>query len=391
MRVLTLATEFPPAHGYGLGRYVSELTAALAAGGCEVAVACNNWDGGRPEGRRVRAGVEVGNAPLLVPIKGYTWVADVLQSNVLLEARALEMARRNGGFEVLHIHDWLAASAAKSLRDLLGLPLVVTMHDTVRGRNQGQLSGEEQYIAQMEGWACEQADLVLTNSAFIRRELAEAYQVPEDKLAVVGCGVSPDAFASDTPPQHFKLALGCEDAPLIFFVGRLAQAKGPQVLLEAAPHVLKLRPDVRFIFAGEGTLREPLQERAGQLGIAGQARFVGHLRGKVLATLYRAAEMVVVPSLYEPFGMVALEAMACGTPVVAADTGGLSEIMAHGDCALPAPPNDPVTLARAILHLLQQPERAAQIAERGAEIARERYRWADVAQRTLRAYERVVA
>jgi len=111
----------------------------------------------------------------------------------------------------------------------------------------------------------------------------------------------------------------------------------------------------------------------------------------VLATLYRAAEMVVVPSLYEPFGMVALEAMACGTPVIAAASGGLHEIMAHGECALPAPPNDPVTLAGAILHLLQQPERAAQIARRGAEVVRERYRWQDVARRTLRAYERVVA
>ena len=101
--------------------------------------------------------------------------------------------------------------------------------------------------------------------------------------------------------------------------------------------------------------------------------------------------MVVVPSLYEPFGMVALEAMVCGTPVVASETGGLNEIMANGDCALPAPPNDPMTLARAILHLLQNSERGQQLSEQATEMAAQRYQWSEVAQRTARAYERVVA
>ena len=114
------------------------------------------------------------------------------------------------------------------------------------------------------------------------------------------------------------------------------------------------------------------------------------LRGKVLATFYRAADVIVVPSLYEPFGMVALEAMACGTPVIASDTGGLSQIMTNGECALAAPPNDPTTLARAILHLLHNPERATQLAARGQEVVAERYRWDDVARRTMQVYERAV-
>ncbi len=391
MHILTLATEFPPAHGYGLGRYAAEHTAALVAQGCEVAVACSNHDGQMPNGVGSRAGVEVNNAPIFMPVRGYTWVADVLQNSVQLEARAIEMARRNGGFDVLHIHDWLAASAAKSLRDLLQIPLVVTMHDTVLGRKQEELGDEEQYIAQMERWVCEQADAVLANSEFIRQELIGAYDVPEGKVSVVGCGVRPESFVTDTDIRLFKGLFGSPDQPLVAFVGRLAHMKGPHVLLEAIPHVLGLEPGVRFAFAGDGQMRHALQQRAAELDLRERARFIGYLGGKVLATFYRAADVVVVPSLYEPFGMVAAEAMVCGTPVIASDTGGLSEIMANdGECALPAPPNDPMTLARAILHLLHSPARAAQMAARGQEIAVGRYGWDDVARRTVQTYERVV-
>ena len=246
-------------------------------------------------------------------------------------------------------------------------------------------------MARMEAWICHHADLVLTNSQFIRRELAEAYEVPDERLSVVGCGVNPADFQTDADLRLFRHVFGVPDVPHIVFVGRLAHIKGPHLLLEAAPHVLKLYSAARFVFAGDGQMREGLEQRARDMGIAGNVEFVGHLRGKVLATLYHAADMVVVPSLYEPFGMVALEAMACGTPVVASDTGGLREIMAAGDCALPAPPNDPAALARAILHLLRERDRARELSETGRRVATERYRWADVARRTMRAYERAVA
>ncbi len=392
MRVLTLASEFPPAHGYGLGRYVSEHSAALVAQGCEVSVACNNWDANLKSGTYQWAGVEVNNAPMFIPVHGYTWVADVLQANLLLEARAVEMARRSSKrFDLIQVHDWLTASAARSLRDLLKLPLVVMMHDTVRGRNQGQLSDEEEYIAQMEGWICEHADAVLCNSAFIRNELIEAYGVDDKKLTTVGCGINPIAFEADTPPRLFKSVLGPPDAPLIAFVGRLTSIKGPHVLLEAVPHVLKIRPDARFIFAGDGKMRQALEGRAQELQVEQNVRFVGHLRGKVLATLYHCADVTVVPSLYEPFGMVALEAMACHTPVIVSETGGLKEIVADRDCALLAPPNDAVTLARAILYLLNHPQRAAQLADNGCHVACEQYGWEEVARRTKHVYEQVVA
>jgi len=388
MRVLTLATEFPPAHGYGLGRYVAEHTSALAAAGAEVAVACNNYDAATETYER--EGVEVNNTPMFVPFRGYAWIADALQSNVLLLARAMEMTSRNGDFDILHIHDWLAASAAKSLKDAYDWPLVVSIHDTSLGKNQGRLDAEERYIAEMEGWICEHAEAVLVNSEFLGRELVEAYRVPNDKIRVVGCGVSAETFETRSDPQLFKTVLCREDESLVVFVGRLARMKGPHVLLEAIPRVLGLRPETRFVFAGEGQMREGLEHRAKELGIEANVRFVGHLRGQVLATFYRAADMVVMPSLYEPFGMVALEAMVCGTPVVAADTGGLSEVVVDGDTGLKVPPNDPEALARATIHLLRSPGLGKQLAEQARLRALQQYRWEDVATRTMSVYERLV-
>ena len=389
MRVLTLATEFPPAYGYGLGRYVAQHTAALASAGAEVAVACNNYDGSNE--RYDREGVEVSNAPIFIPFKGYTWIADVLQSNVLLLARAMEMAGRNGDFDILHLHDWLAASAARSLMDAYDWPLVVSIHDTALGKNQGRLDGDEHYVAQMEGWICEHAEAVLASSESIRQELIQAYRVPPDKITVVGCGVNPQSFETRSDPQLFKSVLCRADQPLVAFVGRLARMKGPHVLLEAVPRVLSLRPQTQFVFAGGGQMREGLENRTRELGVEGSVRFVGHLRGQVLATFYRAADLVVVPSLYEPFGMVALEAAVCGTPVLVSDTGGLSEIVVDRVTGIKAPPNDPDALARGILHLLHDPDAGRELAEQARARARGQYRWEEVATRTMSVYERLVS
>jgi glycogen(starch) synthase len=301
------------------------------------------------------------------------------------------MARRNGHFDILHIHDWLAASAAKSLKDAYGWPLVVSIHDTALGKNQGRLDKDEQYVAEMEGWVCEHAAAVLANSEFIRQELIQAYRVPKDKITVVGCGVNPESFRTESDAQLFKTVLCSAHEPLVAFVGRLTPTKGPHVLLEAVPRVLGLRPETRFVFAGDGQMREGLESRARELGLEGTVRFVGHLRGQVLATFYRAADLVVVPSLYEPFGMVALEAAVCGTPVLVAGTGGLSEILVDGVTGITVPPNDPEALARGIVHLLHNLHLGRELAAHADARVREQYRWEDVARRTMAVYERLVS
>jgi glycogen synthase len=389
MRVLCLATEFPPAHGYGLGRYAFEHSAALAASGVEVAVACSNSDGTRDTYEVAR--MQVNNAPYALPFHAYAETAEVLQAAVGLLGRGLELQRHDGGYDLLQIHDWLAASAAKALQETCPLPLVVTMHDTQRGRQPSGLSAEEQYVADMEAWVCEQAAAVTVNSEFLRRELVGAYGVPAERITVIGGGVNPASFTTDTDPALFRSIFCGPDEMLVAFVGRLTPVKGPHLLLEAIPYLIPVSPQARFVFTGDGPMREGLERRAAELGIADRVRFTGHIRGQVLATFYRAAEVVVVPSLYEPLGLVALEAMVCGTPVVVSDTGGLAEIVQHDQTGLKVPPNDPRALAAAIAQLLFNPQRARALGAAGQARVETAYRWADVAQRTREVYERVLA
>ena len=388
MRVLCLATEFPPAHGYGLGRYTSEHCAALTGAGVDAHVACNNFDAAQEHG--LDAGVPVSNAPYVLPFQGYCEVADVLHGNVSLLGRGIEMLRRNGGYDLVQVHDWLAASAAKALQETFGLPVVVTIHDTQIGKALGKLDPHQQYVAAMEGWLCDLADAVTVNSEFIRRELIEAYSVPADKITVIGCGVNPESFHTRSDPRLFKTVFCQPGEQLVAFVGRLAQLKGPHVLLEAIPQLATVCPRARFVFAGEGQMQEPLQRRAAELNVADRVRFVGHLRGQVLATFYRAADVLVVPSLYEPFGMVALEGMVCGTPVIACDTGGLSDIIEHEVSGVKVPPNDPRALASALAQLLLNPARGQQLAQAGQQRAETAFRWSDVAIRTVAVYEQVL-
>lgn len=387
MRVLCLATEYPPAHGYGLGRYAHEHCQALAAAGVEVDVVCNNYDNRRDHYQDGL--VQVHNVPFQLPFRGYDSASDILQGNVTLFTRAAQLLRGGRSYDVIQSHDWLSASAGHALRQSFGVPLVVAMHDTELGKSLGQLTPEQQYVAEMERWICEQADAVAANGQFIKSELAAAYGILSEKISVVGCGVGPERFEVEIDREAFRSLFCLPGEMIILFVGRLTPIKGPQVLLEALPEVLTLFPEIRMVMAGEGPMREPLRRRAEEMGIAERVRFIGYVRGKPLAAVYRSADVLVVPSLYEPVGMVALEGMVCGAPLVVGDAGGLSDIVEDGRTGLKVPPNDPQALARALAITLSRPDLASQRVAAAREYALSCHSWAEVAQRSIEIYSAV--
>ena len=184
-----------------------------------------------------------------------------------------------------------------------------------------------------------------------------------------------------------RRSIAAEPEPLILFVGRLVPLKGPQVLIEAMGQVAQVHPEAQLVLVGDGALRDQLRQHAQELGLAGQVRLLGYVRGKPLAALYRAADVVVVPSLYEPFGLVALEAMVSGTPVVAADAGGLAALVRDQQTGLKVPPNDPRALAGGILRLLTDHDLASGLAANARRMAMKQYSWTDVAKRTLALYQ----
>ncbi|MBI2193191.1 MAG: glycosyltransferase [Planctomycetes bacterium] len=353
LRILMLATEYPPAQGYGLARYASELAAAMASQGHEVHVITCNCLGEGPT--RIEDGVHVHDMLNPSPLKHFEWTGDAILNNIPLLERGLGLASQAGPFDALLSHDWLAGFAAHAVSSAVRLPWLLIMHDTEAGKRQGQLDPPQAYIAEMETWLCERARHVFTTSEFMSLELKRTCAVPQAKISIVPCGVNPKRFSSRTHVPDFRRLFAGESERLLVYAGRLSPMKGVEDLAEAYLLLTANDPHIKLVMAGEGPLRKPFEERLAHSPGEGAVFFPGHLSDKVLGALYRAADLVVMPSRYEPFGMVALEAASCGARVLASDVGGLSEIIRNSQGVIRGvPPHDPTRLAETIQQMLRE-------------------------------------
>lgn len=382
MRVLMLTWEYPPNQVGGLGRHVAGLSRALAEQGQEVHVLTRGEEGEERDGR---VWVHRTNPYSLPNLDFPIWV---LQMNVAFLERAIGLGRRYGPFHLLHAHDWLVAFCGRALKHAWRLPLVATIHATEAGRNQGLHNDLQRYISGVEWWLTYEAWRVIVCSRHMRREVQDLFQLPDDKVKVIPNAVGDEPLPVVEPGFRERYAHPAEK--IVFFVGRLVREKGAQVLLEAAPTILAACPNAKFIIAGEGPLKQSLAEQAAALGIAPKVYLTGYIDDATLLKLYQCAAVSVFPSLYEPFGIVALEAMAAGTPVVVSDTGGLGEIVRHAETGLKALPGNAFSLANQITYLLQHEERAREMAARAKEVVKRLYNWPIMASLTLQVYQEVL-
>jgi glycosyltransferase involved in cell wall biosynthesis len=228
------------------------------------------------------------------------------------------------------------------------------------------------------GLSC--ADSVIVNSHSVAEEIAAR------RLAVTGPVVMPNGVDLG----RFRPLPRSQVGHVILFVGRLVPQKGVDVLLRAFATVLRKCPGIRLVIAGDGYQRLYLERLSRHLGLPPHVEFLGWQTGPALARLYQAAEIVVVPSMYEPFGLVALEAMACGRPVVASRTGGLAEVVADGSTGYLVPPGDYLSLAQRMAQLLLEPARAAAMGQAARQEAM-RYRWERIAELTHDLYRDTLA
>jgi glycosyltransferase involved in cell wall biosynthesis len=222
----------------------------------------------------------------------------------------------------------------------------------------------------------------------MKNEVRHVFQVPDDKIRVIVNGVNPANFATRTI-RVTRDQFAAPDERIVFYVGRLVREKGVQVLLDAAPQILARHPQTKFIIAGKGPYAEELHRQAANLGIAQRVYFTGYVDDEVRNTLYSWADVAVFPSLYEPFGIVALEGMAARTPVVVADTGGLSEIVEHGVDGLKFYPGNSRSLADMIVWLLQDRQLAQNLRQQAYRKVLEKFNWRDIALATRRVYQQV--
>jgi glycogen(starch) synthase len=380
-----LSWEYPPKSVGGLAQHVYDLTNALAANGVDVHLITSGGMGA-PHFEQVN-GVKVYRVdPYRVSSPDFvTWVA---QFNVALLERAIPLMSDTGDIHILHAHDWLVAYAARAIKHAGRLPLVVTIHATEYGRNNGLHNDTQRHISDIEWWLTYEAWRVICCSHFMESEVGRVFQLPQDKVAVIPNGVDAGNFNIGSKRAR-RSDYAAPDEKIIFYVGRLVQEKGIQVLLDAAPEILSHYPQTKFVIAGKGPFLDALKQQAAVMGIANRVYFTGYIHDEVRNSLYSWADAAVFPSLYEPFGIVALEAMAARTPVVVSDCGGISEIVRHGEDGLKAKTGNSHSLAQNILALLRQPQLGNYLRDTAYQKVTEDFNWKIIARQTASVYRDV--
>ncbi len=393
MHVLQLSWEFPPHLVGGMGRHVAELAPALAAAGLRVTVVTPQLRGGH-DAEQVGHGLNVYRIPI-AHAPGADYPHYVALCNQDLERAALSLQGSLGRFDLIHTHDWLTAQSAARLKHLWQIPLIATIHATERGRGRGSLYGRAaQQIHDQEWLLTYEAWRIIVCSQFMLGEVTHSFHTPNDKIDVVpnGITISPDPFthSSDEDRRIFRRRFLPDDAYLVFYVGRIVAEKGLQVLIEAWPQVMA-GANARLLIAGTGGYRDMLEAQAEAAGLQDVIHFAGFMSDEERDKIYRVADVAVFPSLYEPFGIVALEASAAGCPLVVSDAGGLGEVVRHGETGLVAHAGDPVALATAVLDCLHEPEQAQVRAAAALAEVQQTYPWDAIAITTIQIYERVLA
>jgi glycogen(starch) synthase len=383
-RVLILSWEYPPIVEGGLARHVRKLAEGLAAQGETVHVLTRGQVGDPPQ--EVRSGVRVHRVPAPATPRDLDafldWVDDM---NDRMAAAGAALGGR-GGIDVVHGHDWLVAPAAAALARTLGAPYVTTIHATEYGRHQGRVAHHPQsHIHGVETWMARRADGVIVCSHYLRGHVADVYGIAEEGVTVIPNGVDPLDLRPAGDLGALRARYAAPDEKLVLLTGRLVYEKGFQLALEALPAVLRRVGRVRYLVAGAGPHRAELEARAERLGLSAHGAFLGWIGDDLLHSLYRLADLCVVPSLYEPFGLVALEAMASGCPCIVADTGGLREVVPNDDVGLRFRSRDPRSLARMMTLVLSNPAVRFRLVTEASEHVR-RFDWADVARQTAATY-----
>jgi glycosyltransferase involved in cell wall biosynthesis len=398
MKVLMLSWEFTPHIVGGLGKHVVEIVPELVAAGIEVHLVVPNLGGGAhteplllPDGSPAANGSRV----YRVDASGMQsdFFANTWHDNILVTEFCHQLIKHVGGFDLIHDHDWLSGFAAIALKREHHLPLLATIHATEMGRNRGHLYADMQRsIHQAEWWLTYEAWRVIACSHYMAWEVETYFGTPQSKVDVIPNGVDPRPF--DALKGHdlsaFRLAFAQPDQPIVYYVGRIVPEKGLSVLVDAVSNVLREWSGVRFVIAGGGGYVNDLRAQAERLGVAASVDFPGRIPDEVRNGLFIVADCAVFPSLYEPFGIVALEAMAADCPVVVSDVGGLSEVVEMHETGIKVYPNDPQSLAWGILYTLQNPQWSRARVQNADRVVREQYNWHRIAGMTVDVYNRIV-
>ena len=380
MRVMMLSWEYPPISVGGLARHVQDLSEALVEQGEEVHVITQ----GEQQKTEILKGVHVHRVETypLDPPDFLTWV---MQLNIRFLEEGSKLLQQKK-FNIVHAHDWLSAFCGRGLKHAFKLPLVATIHATESGRNQGLHNGLQEYIHSVEWWLAYEAWNLIVCSKHMFYEVQRLFNLPSDKIHIIPNGVNIRNFKLK---ENQRFSRYNPNDKLILYVGRLVREKGIQVLLHAAPRILAEFPQARFVIAGKGPMEGELKHITNVLGIGHRVHFAGYVDDDTRNELYQQAAAAAFPSLYEPFGIVALEAMATRTPVIVSDTGGFHEIVEHGVTGMKAYPGNTQSLADNILAVFRDRDLSQKLSDNGYRLVINKYSWDHIAELTRDLYNHV--
>lgn len=387
MKILVLAWEFPPRIVGGISRHVAELYPELVNLGHEVHLLTVEF--GQAPRFELVDGIRVHRVHVSESHNFFHWVANMNDS---MGQHGGKLLLEDGPFDIIHAHDWLVGDAAIALKHIFKIPLVATIHATEYGRYNGIYTDTHRYIHSKEANLAAEAWRVIVCTNYMRLELERALHCPWNKIDVVYNGICVEKREPSPEFDYWKFRrrFATDDEKLVYYVGRMTYEKGVNLLLSAAPKVLwEMGGHAKFVIIGGGNL-DPLKHQAWHTGIWDKCYFTGFMPEDDLNQFRLVADCAVFPSLYEPFGIVALESFAARVPVVVSDTGGFPEVVRHGKTGIVTRAGNPDSIAWGILEILKNPDYAQWLVENAYEDLSDRFDWYKLAQQTHAVYGRVL-
>jgi glycosyltransferase involved in cell wall biosynthesis len=386
MRVFTLSWEYPPRVIGGLARHAEGLSKAMASLGHEVHVVTLDFPGAPYE--EEEHPLYVHRVPVDQPAPTFhTWV---LLFNHFFEKRVGQLAKKYGPPDIIHVHDWLTAPAGVASKHLLRVPLVMTFHSTESLRTSSSHSPESAMVGGLEWWGSYEAARVIAVSEWMRSEVVSEFKVPPNKVTEIPNAVDMAKFEKKVDIGATRTKWKVQPGEkLITAVGRLTSQKGFDYLIRALAVVQQSIPDSKLLVMGDGYMRGELEALAKGEGVAARTTFAGFVSDDDLVDAMKSSDMVAIPSRFEPFGIIALEAMAAGVPVLVSRVGGLAEIVENDVDGLEVDPDSPSSIAKATVRLLSDRALASRLAAKAREKV-EAYSWERSAAKTLEVYEAAI-
>jgi glycosyltransferase involved in cell wall biosynthesis len=387
MKILILSWEFPPRIVGGIARHVGELYPELVKLGHSIYLITPEF--GKAPMYEIVEGVKVHRIPVAPGNDFFHWVINMNQS---MGQQGGKLIQEEGPFDLIHAHDWLVGDAAIALKHTFKIPLIATIHATEYGRYNGIHTDTQHYISTKEELLAFNAWRIIVCTDYMRREVERALHSPWDKIDVIYNGIRPEKklHHQNFRAQDFRRFFAEDNEKIIYYVGRMTHEKGVSVLLNAAPKILaEMGGYVKFIIIGGGNT-DHLKQQAWNLGIWSKCYFTGFITDEYLDKFQTIADCAVFPSLYEPFGIVALESFASRVPVVVSDTGGFPEVVQHCKTGIVTYTNNCESLAWGILEVLKHPGYRQWLIDNAYQDLDHRFNWAKLAKQTEDVYMRVV-